>query len=372
MEAAGRRTALYDEHLALGGRMVTFAGFALPVQYSAGPLAEHRAVRQTAGLFDIDHMGQFAFSGAGVETLLNRVLTGDVRDVAVWGTQYNLLPYADGGLVDDVFLYHLDDSWWMVVNAANREKDLRWLRAHAAGEQVEIHDISDATAMLALQGDKARDILQTIADIDLRALPFHHCARGNLASVPALIGATGYTGEYGFELYFPVEHAVALWLALLDAGARFGMVPAGLAARDSLRFEAGLPLYGHEISAEIDPISARLRRFIDFDKGEFIGRDALLKIELEGPARRLVGLEMLDPAVPREGYPVLAEGKPVGHVTSGMKSPTLDRFLAMALVEARNAAPGTSLEVVVREKPKRAVVVPLPFYTPAYRRRSNV
>ncbi len=323
MEGQGRRTLLYNEHLARGARMTTFAGWELPLQYEGtGPLAEHQAVRKAAGLFDIDHMGQFSVSGPDAVAVLNHVLTIDVTRMPLWGAHYALLPYADGGLVDDVFVYHLDNAWWVVVNAANREKALRWLQAQAHGFTVRVEDISEAIYMLALQGPKAQRILQRVTDVDLAAMPFHTGARGSVAGVPALIGATGYTGEYGYELYFAAESAVSVWRALLDNGAVDGLLPAGLAARDSLRFEAGLPLYGHEISAEIDPITARLGYFVHFDKGPFVGRDALLKIKLEGPARKLVGLEMLEPAVPRAGYPVLAEGQIIGQVTTGMKAPT--------------------------------------------------
>lgn len=369
MTATVRRTLLYDEHVALGGRMVEFAGWELPVQYEAtGPQAEHRAVRTAAGLFDIDHMGQVRITGPSAVSFLNAVLSIDVALLPVWGAHYGLLPYADGGLVDDIFLYRLDDAWWMVVNAANRAKALAWLQAHAFGSKVHIEDISDATYMLALQGPKAQMILQKLADRDLDAVPYHTCTRVTLAGVPALIGATGYTGEYGYELYLPAESALDVWRALLAAGTPEGLVPTGLAARDSLRFEAALPLYGHEIGPDIDPISARLGRFVNFEKGPFIGRDALLKIKLEGPVRKLVGLEMTDPGVPRAGYPVQADGQVVGHVTTGMKAPTVGRFLAMVLIDARYAAVGAAVEVVVREQPKRAVVVPLPFYVPAYRR----
>jgi len=366
----GRRTTLNAEHLALGGRMVVFAGWEMPVQYEAtGPLAEHHAVRNAAGLFDIDHMGQLSIAGPDAVPFLNALLTVEIADVPLWAAQYGLLPYADGGLVDDVFLYHLDDAWWLVVNAGNREKARRWLQAHATGYDVRVEDISDTTYMLALQGPKACDILQHVTNTDLHRIPFHTAARGEVAGAPALISNSGYTGEYGFELYFPAEDALTVWRSLLDAGKPEGLLPAGLAARDSLRFEAALPLYGHEISATIDPISARLGRFVHFDKGPFMGRDALLKIALEGPARKLVGLEMIESAVPREGYLVQADGQTVGRVTSGMKAPTLNKFAAMALVDAELAVPGTELDVVVREKPKRARVVPLPFYTPAYRRR---
>lgn len=370
MEGHGRRTLLYDEHLARGARMMEFAGWELPAQYAAGATAEHQAVRTAAGLFDIDHMGQFSIAGPDALPFLNAVLSIDVERVACWGAHYALLPYADGGLVDDVFLYHLEESWWLVVNAANHAKAWRWLQVQARGFTVRLADISDATYMLALQGPLAQRILQRVTDADLTLLPFHTAMRGAVAGAPTLIGSTGYTGEYGYELYLPADSARLVWHALLDAGAVDGLLPAGLIARDSLRFEAGLALYGHEISAEIDPISARLKFFVHFEKGPFVGRDALLKIALEGPSRQLVGLEMLEPAVPRTDYPVLAEGVIIGQVTSGMKSPTLGRFLAMALVPTCYAAVGTTLEVQVREHAKRAAVAPLPFYRPAYRKNA--
>ncbi len=362
--AETRRTRLYEEHLARGARMTNFAGWELPLSYAdTGPTAEHRAVREAAGLFDIDHMGRYAIAGAGAERFLNGVLTADVPRVPLMRARYALLPYDDGGMVDDAFLYRLEDAWWLIVNGANRDKDLRWLRAHA-GAEVELREITEETYLLALQGPAARATLARVTDADLHAVPFHALARGTVAGAPTLIAATGYAGEYGYELYFPPEHAVAVWRALLAAGA----VPAGLAARDSLRLEAALPLYGHEIAAEIDPITAGLEKFVRFDKGPFIGRDRLLKRVLEGTTRRLVGLEMLDAAVPREGFAVWHGEQAAGVVTSGGKSPTLDRFIALALVTPAAAAPDTPLTVDVRGTPKRAKVVPLPFYTPAYRR----
>ncbi|MHB0936440.1 MAG: glycine cleavage system aminomethyltransferase GcvT [Armatimonadota bacterium] len=363
------RTRLYDEHLALGGRLVPFAGWALPVQYEAtGALREHRAVREAAGLFDIDHMGQLIVSGPDAGAFLNAVLTVDVRAVPRGKAQYALLPYDDGGLVDDVMLYRLPEAWWIIVNAANRAKDLRWLIAHAGAFRVTIEDLSERTYMLALQGPRAQPILQTLTAFNLDRLPYHAVARTEVAGVPMLVAATGYTGEYGYELYFPAEEAVPVWRALLEAGRPAGLLPCGLAARDSLRFEAGLPLYGSELGPDIDPFAAGLGRFVQFDPRAFVGRAALLKIMLEGPARKLVGFEMTEPAVPRAGYPVLIDGQPAGTVTSGMKSPTLDKFLGMAFVPAQQAVPGTEVEIVVREKAKKAVIVKRPFYTPAYRR----
>ena len=364
-----KRTGLYGEHVALGGRMVEFAGWELPVQYDAtGALKEHHAVRAAAGLFDIDHMGQFVLSGTGAEPFLNHVLTADISALPLWKTQYSLLPYTDGGLVDDVLVYRLPQVYWLIVNAANREKDLQWLRAHAAGYDVTIEDISDATYMLALQGPKAQAILQQVTPLDLKGIAYHTAAEGEVAGAPALIAATGYTGEYGYELYLPPDQAVRVWRRLLAVGGPEGLLPCGLAARDSLRFEAALPLYGHELSAEIDPYTAGLGFFVDLGK-PFIGRDALLKIKLEGPARKLVGFEMTEPAVPRAGYPVLIDGQPAGRVTTGMKAPTLDKFLGLALVPAEHAAAGTPIEILVRDRAKKAVIVPRPFYTPAYRRK---
>jgi len=372
MDTELQRTRLYGEHLALGARMVEFAGWELPVHYEAtGALKEHRAVREAAGLFDIDHMGQISVTGPDAGAFLNEILTADIGVMPEWGTQYAMLPYEDGGLVDDVMVYRLPEAWWVIVNAANRGKDLDWLNAHADAYDVAVEDISDETYMLALQGPKARVILQKLIRLDLSALPYHTAARAEVAGVPMLIAAVGYTGEYGYELYFPAEQAVRAWRALLEAGRSEGLLPCGLAARDSLRFEAALPLYGHELGPNIDPFTAGLGVFVQFDHRAFIGHDALLKIKLEGPAKKLVGFEMVEPAVPRAGYPVLIDGQEVGTVTTGMKAPTLDKFLGMALVPTQYAAPGTEIEIVVRDKPKKAVIVKRPFYRPAYRRKEE-
>lgn len=349
--------------------MVPFAGYELPVQYdTTGPTVEHNAVREAAGLFDIDHMGQLLLTGPEAEKLLNYVQPVDLAKLKVWDAHYSLLPYADGGLVDDIFLYRLPDAWWVIVNAANRQKDVAWLAAQAAGFDVRIQDISEETYMLALQGPKAQAILQRLASIDLSTVAFHTCAWGEVAGIPTLIGATGYTGEYGYELFFPADQAGKMWRTLLDAGKTDGLLPCGLAARDSLRFEPCLPLYGHEIDAGTDPFSAGLGFFVHFNKGSFVGRDALLKIKLEGPTRKLVGFEMAEKAVPREHYTVLVNGMPLGWVTTGMKSPTTGRFVGLAYVPTEHAAVGTEIQVVVRDKPKKAVIVKRPFYTPAYRR----
>lgn len=356
------RTNLYDSHVKLGARMVPFAGWEMPVQYT-GPLEEHAIVRSAVGVFDIDHMGQVIVEGPEALEFLQSMVVSDVAQLGMWEASYSLLCYADGGTVDDIFIYRLPEYYYVVVNASNLKKDVRWLEAHAPGFGVQIRDVSVETYMLALQGPSAQDILQTVCDIDLRKIGFHTCARGRVVGVDAIIGATGYTGEYGYELFFDASHVVKVWDTLLATGAR----PIGLAARDSLRFEPCLPLYGHELGPDISPLEAGLGLFVKTEKGDFVGRDTLLKQRLEGVPRKLVCLEMLDKGVPREHYEVVVEGE-YGHVTTGMFAPTLETYAAMALIPAHLAEVGREVEVIIREKPKRAKIVKRPFYIPAYRR----
>lgn len=363
-----KRTPLYERHVAMGGRMVPFAGYELPVQYPSGPTAEHEAVRTAAGLFDIDHMGQFRIFGPDAEAFLQYVQPRDIAAMAVGDAEYSFLCYEDGTFVDDIFIYRLPQAWYVVVNAANRDKDLFWLDTHAVNFDCDIVDVSDETCMLALQGPQAQAILQKLTDHDLDQVAFHTSAEIEVAGISTLIGATGYTGEYGYELFFPAEHAVAMWESLLESGKEEGLLACGLAARDSLRFEACLPLYGHEITAELEPVGARLAWVCDWDKGPWIGREAVLKTKLEGAKLLLVGLEMVERGVPREHYDVAADGAVIGWVTTGMKAPTLDSFLALAYVPPPHNRFGTELDVVIRDKPKKARVVRRPFYTPAYRR----
>ncbi len=361
------RTHLYDTHVALGGRMVPFAGYELPVQYPTGPLAEHEAVRTAAGLFDIDHMGQFRAVGPEADLFLQYIQTCDVSQIAVGEAHYGLLTYADGTIVDDIFLYHLPDHWMIAVNADNRAKDWTWMNAQAHGFDVELTDISDETYMLAFQGPKAESILQRLTPVNLDGMAARTCAVGPIAGIQTLMGRTGYTGEDGFELYFPADQAVKMWQTLLDTGKDDGMLACGLAARDSLRFEACMPLYGHEINAHVNPIEARLNWVVDFNKGDFIGREVLLKAKLEGTDQVLVGFEMVDRAVPRDHYDVAIDGQIVGHVTTGMKSPTLDKFLGMAYIPKSHSKIGSEIDIIVRDKPKKAVVVRRPFYKAQYK-----
>jgi aminomethyltransferase len=362
-----QRTALYNNHVSLGGRMVDFAGWELPVQYPTGPTTEHHAVRNAAGLFDIDHMGQIEVRGPDAEPFLQKIQTWDVSRMALNEAHYGLLTYADGTLVDDIFIYRLADRWLVIVNAGNRDKDMAWMAAHTQGYDVSLLDMSDELYMMALQGPKAEAILQPLVNHDLKELAARFALEASILDSPSVIGRTGYTGEDGFEIYVPAEAAIEIWNALLDTGKDDGLLPCGLAARDSLRFEAAMPLYGHEIDATVNPLEARLGWTISWDK-EFIGREALLKTKLELPQRLLVGFEMLDRAVPREHYPIAVHNEIAGHVTTGMKSPTLDKFLGMGYVPREHSAVGSEIEIIVRDVPKRAKIVKRPFYSPRYKR----
>lgn len=360
-----QQTPLYNTHVALGGRMVDFAGWALPVQYPTGPTVEHQAVRTAAGLFDIDHMGRFQLTGADADLFLQYVQVWDVEKMAVNDAHYSLLLYSDGTIVDDIFLYRLPDRWLIVVNASNRAKDWAWLQANALGFDITLTDISTATCMVALQGPKAVEILQRLTPLDLNTVATRTGVEGDLAGAATLFGRTGYTGEDGFELYFPATHAVPIWNAILDAGQGDGLLPCGLAARDSLRFEACMPLYGHEIDATLNPLEARLGWVVSWEK-EFIGRTALLKTKLEQPQRLLIGFAMVDRAVPRDHYEIAVGDQVVGYVTTGMKSPTLDKFLGLGYVAREYTKLGTEVDIWVRGQPKKAKVVKRPFYQPRY------
>ena len=370
-----KRTELYQWHVDHGGRMVPFAGWEMPVQYPTGPIQEHHATRQSAGLFDIDHMGQIEVRGPDAEAFVNQLVTYDVTLMKTLDAHYALFCYADGGIVDDLFVYRLPDPdvgdrdyFFLVINASNRSKDVAWVKAHTAQYEVQVRDISDQTYMLAFQGPEAPQILDRMTSTDLTQMKRFSAVQVTIAEdVPVLLGRTGYTGEDGFELFFPAGSALKVWEAILKEGQAEGVKPIGLAARDSLRFEPCMPLYGHELSAAITPIEARLSFAVSFDK-DFIGRNALLKQKLEKPDRVLVGFELVDRGVPREGYTVLYEEEPVGAVTSGMFSPTTGRYLGMAYVPPEISSLGTEIHIQIRKKVVAAKIVKRPFYVPAYRR----
>jgi len=362
-----RRTPLYARHVAAGGKMVPFAGWEMPVQY-AGVVAEHRAVRGAAGLFDVSHMGEVRVAGPGAEAFLQRLTPNDVGKLAAGRAHYSGLLTERGTYLDDLLVYRLDagdplGDFLVVVNAANRERDAARFREFArAAEGVEVEDVSDALALLALQGPRAAEILAPLASIEVGALRYYGHARGEVGGKPALVSRTGYTGEDGFELYLDAADAVAVWDLLTDRGEAYGLQPAGLGARDTLRLEAAMALYGHELDEETTPYEAGLGWVVKLDKGKFVGRAALERQKREGVGKQLAGFEIVGRGIAREGHAVRAGGAAVGRVTSGTWSPTLERAIGMAYVPPAFAAPGTELAIEVRGKELPARVVPLPFY----------
>jgi aminomethyltransferase len=353
-----KRTPLYDCHLESGARIVDFAGWEMPVQY-AGVIEEHRAVRTEAGLFDVSHMGEVRVRGEGAEAFLQRITPNDVTKLAPGRAHYSGLLTDRGTYVDDLLIYRLAaDDFLVVVNASNAERDFEWMASRANGE-AEVENVSDRYALLALQGPKALEILTPLATPGAAGLRYYGFLQGEVAGVPALISRTGYTGEDGFELYLAPEDAPAVWRRLLEAGAS----PAGLGARDTLRLEAAMALYGHEIDESTTPFEAGLAWVVKLDKGDFLGRDALAAQRERGTPKKLVGFEVQGRGIARQGHGVLSEGgESVGAVTSGTWSPTFEKALGLAYVPPEMAAPGTPITVDVRGKGLPAVVVETPFY----------
>jgi aminomethyltransferase len=357
-----KRTPLYEQHVALGARLVEFGGWEMPVQYS-GIMEEHRAVRTQAGLFDVSHMGEFKIEGPGALAFLQHLVPNDVSRLAMNQALYTQLCLPDGGTVDDLIIYHLADNHYMlVVNAANIDKDFAWVVQQAKGFDVQVTNQSDTTALLALQGPEAQAILQPLTEVDLSTIRYYHCAPGMVDGINCIISRTGYTGEDGFELYCASADASKLWDDLLAAGKERGLLPAGLGARDTLRLEAGYCLYGHELDEQTNPLEARLGWTVKLNKDEFIGRDALLKVKEQGPKRKLIGIEMIERGVCRGGYTLYEDEQHIGTLTSGAPSPTLNKNIGMGYIEASHAVDGKTVYVDIRGKRTAALIVALPFY----------
>lgn len=357
----GKRTPLYETHQALNARMVEFGGWDMPVQYS-GILAEHRAVRTSAGLFDLSHMGEIEISGPRALEVCQELLITDVARVQLWQAQYSVLCYPNGGCVDDVIVYRVaEDRYLLCVNAANIEKDWDWIVQHNH-DRATLVNRSDEYALIAIQGPNARAILQPLISLDLAAIRRYWAASGEVTGVSALIARTGYTGEDGFELFVAAKSAAPVWQACLEAGREHGIVPVGLGARDTLRLEAGLLLYGNDLDAMTSPLEAGLRRLVHFDKGMFSGREALAKQQAEGVGKQLVGLTMKGNGIPRHGYALWSQGVQVGVVTSGTQSPTLGTGIALGYAPPSLCVTGQTLEVEIRNRHVPAQVVALPFY----------
>lgn len=355
------RTPLYESHRRAGARLVDFAGWEMPVQY-AGVIEEHRAVRNAAGLFDVSHMGEVLVKGAGAEAFLQGLTPNDVAKLQPGRSHYSALLNQHGTYLDDLIVSRLGaEEFLIVVNASNAADDFAWIAGHPhPGCTVE--DISERYALLALQGPRAAAILQRLTALDLAAIKYYRFSIGEVAGHGALVSRTGYTGEDGFELFVGPEAAAPLWETMLETGAGDGLVPAGLGARDTLRLEAGMALYGHEIDATTTPLEAGLDWTVKFDKGDFLGRDALVAQRAQGVARRLVGFEVSGRGIARQGHAVLHQGGQVGAVTSGTWSPTFEKAVGMAYVPTELAATGTALTLSVRGKELAAVVVEMPLY----------
>ncbi|OZM57653.1 glycine cleavage system protein T [Lottiidibacillus patelloidae] len=357
------RTPLFNVYKEYGGKTIDFGGWDLPVQFSSIK-EEHEAVRSAAGLFDVSHMGEIEVKGPEALTYLQKMMTNDVSKLKDGGAQYTAMCYENGGTVDDLLVYRKSENdYLLVVNAANIAKDFDWLQSHVT-EDVTVTNVSDNVAQLALQGPKAEQTLQKLTDYDLSTIRFFKFAEGvEIAGKKALVSRTGYTGEDGFEIYCNNEDAIALWNAILEAGKEDGVLPIGLGARDTLRFEANLALYGQELSANISPLEAGIGFAVKVDKEiPFIGQEVLKKQKEEGTPRKIVGLEMIEKGIPRTGYEVFVNGEKIGEVTTGTQSPTLGKNIGLAIIDSKHAELDNEVEVQVRKRRLKAKIVPTPFY----------
>lgn len=355
------KTPLYDCHVACKGKIVPFAGYLLPVQYETGVIAEHMAVRTKAGLFDVSHMGEVLYTGKDALANLNHVLTNDFTNMYDGQVRYSVMCYEDGGVADDLIVYKFhDEKYMVVVNAANRQKDVEWMKRHVFGD-VKLEDVSDDVAQVALQGPKAQEILSRLADKnDIPEKYYSFVENAKVGGISCIVSQTGYTGESGYEIYTANGDAPKLWSLLLETGKDLGLIPCGLGARDTLRLEAGMPLYGHEMDETIHPLETGLGFGVKMKKEDFVGKKG---IEARGPlTRKRVGIKVTGRGIARENVPVYVGEKQVGKTTSGTHCPYLGGAYAMAILEIDYTAPGTQLEVDVRGRRITAEVVSLPFY----------
>ena len=354
-----KRTCLYDKHVALGALISPFGGFDMPIQYS-GIVDEHLAVRNSCGVFDVSHMGEVTVRGHQAEEYVNHIFTNDVRDMPAGKILYGMMLYPDGGTVDDLLVYKMgDNDYFIVINAANIDKDSPWMQQQAEGYDIEMHNGSDSYGQLAVQGPEAVTVVEEVLGLECSELAFYTVKTAG----DIIVSRTGYTGEDGFEIYGSHEYIREAWDKLIQSGR---CKPCGLGCRDTLRFEVGLPLYGDELSADISPVMAGLAFFCKLDKPEFIGKDALVAQKAEGVAKKLVGIELADKAIPRHGYAVLKNGEKIGEVTTGYHTISTDKSVCMALIDARHAKLGTPLEVQIRKKTFPGVVVKKKFYEKHY------
>ncbi|RZK77756.1 MAG: glycine cleavage system aminomethyltransferase GcvT [Pedobacter sp.] len=357
-----KNTALTEKHISLGAKMVPFAGYNMPVQYE-GINAEHAVVRNGVGVFDVSHMGEFILKGEDALDLIQRVTSNDASKLYDGKVQYSCLPNEDGGIVDDLLVYRMDEKTYMlVVNASNIEKDWNWIQKYN-DKDVEMHNISDKTSLLAIQGPRAADALQSLTDIDLGSMEYYNFVKGTFAGIGnVVISATGYTGAGGFEIYFDNEHADKIWDAIFEAGTAFNIKPIGLGARDTLRLDMGFCLYGNDIDDTTSPIEAGLGWITKFTK-KFTNSEALLEQKEQGVKKKLIGFEMIDRGIPRHDYEITdSEGKIIGKVTSGTQSPSLQKAIGMGYIEKGMDKEGTEIFINIRNNKIRAKVVKFPFF----------
>ena len=357
-----KSTALEQIHIALGAKMVPFAGYNMPVQYS-GLRQEHAAVRERAGMFDVSHMGEFFVEGPDAIPFLQKVTSNDVSKLIPGKIQYSCFPNEQGGIVDDLLVYCFsEEHFLLVVNASNMDNDWNHLQNYTSGFEVELSNQSDDYSLLAVQGPKATEILQTLTQVNLNEIRYYNFIIGRIAGIEeVIISATGYTGAGGFELYVPNEHAAKLWNSVIEAGEPYGLLPAGLGARDTLRLEMGMCLYGNDIDDTTSPLEAGLGWITKFSK-DFISSQTFAKQKEEGLSKKLVGFEMIDRGIPRHGYEIAKNGKVVGRVTSGTASPSTEKNIGMGYVPIELSAEGSEFDVLIRNKSIKAQVVKLPFY----------
>src|SRR5665647_1643122 len=343
-----KRTPLYEIHCCLGGKMIDFGGWELPIQYT-GIIKEHEQVRNAAGLFDVSHMGEITVKGSNAEKMIENLITNSILKAKEYQVVYSPMCYPDGGVVDDLLVYKFSNQdYLLVVNASNIDKDFSWIKQNMQGYDVDVQNVSDQSAQLALQGPKAEEILQKLVDIQLKEEIkfFYFKPNVMIDGIKAMVSRTGYTGEDGFEIYIKANNAATIWGKLLEAGKAEGLMPVGLGARDTLRLEAALPLYGHELTKDISPIEAGLGKFVKLDKNEFIGKAALINQKDAGVCRKLVGFEMVDRGIARSNYEIQVQGNNIGFVTSGSFSPTLNKNIGLALVEVDYSKEDMEIDIV--------------------------
>ena len=358
-----KKTPLNEVHRALGGKMVDFGGWDMPVQYTAGVIAEHMATREKAGLFDVSHMGEIWVEGEGAIAFVNRITTNDVTKLVDGQAHYSALMNEHGGVVDDLLVYRFDEGkLLLVVNASTTDKDWDWITSRVLDEAITLINASADYCQIAVQGPKALEIAQKFTDVNLPEIKYYHFTVDKFDGVDAIISRTGYTGEDGFEIYADKDEAVRLWNDLMEAGAEFGILPAGLAARNTLRLESAMSLYGNELGDDISPLEANLGWICKLNKGEFVGREAMARLKEEGLKKKLVGFEMVDKGIARDHFDVYIGDEKVGYVTSGSPAPYLKKNIGLAFVPTEFAKTGQEITIDVRGKKLAAVIVPTPFY----------